>query len=111
MDSHLIYSASDAIRNKITWVRVTPDTEWIYFGSDGDIDKQLVINTIYGHFRGNIVYIAFNRKESLQLLKQNIEKEISRLLGLENFLIWDDDFKKVIEFNRIGTMRCGEFST
>jgi hypothetical protein len=44
----------------------------------------------------------------MQVSKSSIEQVIDGLLGFQNFLIWDANFKKVMEFNKIGTLRYGQ---
>jgi hypothetical protein len=63
LDHHLIYTASDAIKNKVSWTKVTSDIEWTYFGDNDKVDKGSVIKSIYKHFKDDILYVAFTRKE------------------------------------------------
>jgi ABC-type uncharacterized transport system involved in gliding motility auxiliary subunit len=109
-DSHLIYNASDKIKYKVTWNKVTRDSEWVYFGSTDKINKELVINAINNHFADDILYVVFTRNESTRTTIENIKNAIDGFLGVQNFLIWDTDFKKAIEFNKIGTLRCGQLN-
>ena len=95
------------MQRKVNWTRVTPDSEWIFFGTSDIINKDLIVNTINNHFADDKLYIAFTRKESMPSNKKDIEKAIDGFLGFQNFLIWDTGFKKAMEFNKIGTMRCG----
>jgi hypothetical protein len=108
MDSHLIYTASDSMKNKVNWIKVTPDSEWFYFGINDEIKKKSLVNAIDNHFAEDTLYVAFTRKESFQTSKRDIAKTIDNLLGFQDFFIWDTDFKKVMEFNKIGTLRCGQ---
>lgn len=111
MDSHLIYNASKALKNKITWDRVTADSEWIHIGTANTIRKEFIIDAIINHFTDNVLLIASTRKESVQIIKGNIGNVIDGFLANNNFIIWDTTFKKAIEFNAIGTMRCGQLNT
>lgn len=110
MDSRLIYSASQAAKYNVTWTKVTPDSEWIYFGDTNKIDKSLIIKTINEHFSDPVLLVALNRQESIEIDKSDIDKSIEKIIGIQDFCIWDLHFKKVIEFNRIGVMRRGEVS-
>ena len=79
-----------------------------YFGDSNDANTMLVINTINSHFTDEILYIALTRKKSTVTARKKIKQAIDNLAGFDNFLIWDAYFKKAIEFNRIGTLGCGE---
>ena len=107
MESRLIYAASDSLKYKVNWLKASDDTEWIYFGAGADVNKQLAIESIYAYFPDPLLYIALTRKDSMQANRNDIDMAIDEILGLKNFLIWDIEFKTVIEFNHIGVMRRG----
>ena len=112
MDSHLIYTVSDSKKNKIVWDKVTPESEWIYiFNANNEISEKLVIDNINCHFINDLLFIVSTRQLSKQISKKGINKEIIQLLVDQNILIWDADFVKAMEFNKIGTMRCGKLKS
>jgi len=107
VESSLIYAASDKLKYKVNWLAVTSESEWSYFGSGNHVNKPLVLKNIIDYFPESSLFIAINRKDSIQVDKADIEKALDKILGFKNFLIWDKQFKRVIEFNDIGTMRQG----
>jgi hypothetical protein len=92
-------------------VKATSDSEWIYFGDGTNVKKTIVVEIINTHFIESRLLVSWTRQESFQVERDEIEKSIERILGLESFLIWDTNFKKVIEFNHIGVLRVGEVSS
>lgn len=53
------------------------------------------------------LYLAWKRMNSMETNQKEILKLTENVLGLDDFFPWDADFKKVIEFNKIGVFRCG----
>jgi len=107
MEPSLIYSANKSLKYKINWIKLTAETEWIYFGAQNETDKPLVIQSINEYFTDTSLYLVLDRKESCKAEKYEIGKVIEDILGSQNFFIWDTTFKKVIEFSPIGVMRRG----
>ena len=112
LDSKLIYSASEALKLKISWTKVTVDSEWTYFGEDWEVNKGIVNDSINYHFNSyNSLYVSWTRQQSIEVNKSQIIEQIEKLLGKQSFFIWDTKFKKVIEFNKLGVMRRGKVSS
>ena len=82
---HLIYTTGHSIKNKISWIRLSDDSEWIYFGDPDHINRGLVISTIKNHFNNRILYIVTTRKKSVQTTTDSIETIIDDLLMVDNF--------------------------
>jgi hypothetical protein len=76
MESQLIYTASTHLRSKINWKKVTNDTEWIYIGNKESIDWNNSLTKIYSYFQGNILNLASNRSDSIQLNKADLQKKL-----------------------------------
>ena len=107
MDSALIYAASDSLKFKVKWQSARPESEWIYFGAQDEVNIPLALKTINEYFADGPLNIAFGRKDSIQVNKAEIQKAIQAALGKISFFVWDKDFKRVIEFNHIGVFRIG----
>lgn len=107
MDSRMIYSASEKMKGKIHWPRLT-DTEWIYFGTKGGINKEIISDIINSHLSTSELYVSSTRENSFASTKQEILTLLDDILGCENFIIWNPSFTEAIEFNRIGVLRCGK---
>jgi hypothetical protein len=107
MESSLIYSASRSLKHKVNWIKVSAETEWIYFGAQDEANKPIVVKSINEYFPDSTLYIALGRKDSRQADKCEIGEAIDNILGIQDFLIWEMGFKKVVEFNHIGVMRRG----
>ena len=86
---------------------VSDETEWSYFGARNEANKPLVVKSIAVYFPDTILNVAVGRKDSVQVNKNEIAVALENILGFKNFLIWDMQFKRVIEFNNIGVMRQG----
>jgi hypothetical protein len=105
MNSKLIFAASDKMKYKVHWPKVTTETEWIYFGVDTEINKDIVSKSVIAHFSDSPVYIAVTRKTSFETDMLNVLNSIESILVVSNFIIWDKNFSKAIEFNKIGVLR------
>ena len=107
MESKLIYIANQKMKTKVTWSK-SSDTEWIYFGAEKEANKDIVLQQINCHFSETQLYISHRRNDSFEARKNIILDSIEKILGYENFVIWNTSFTKAIEFNKIGVLRCGE---
>ena len=107
MDSRLIYSATQEITRKIFWPKGT-DTQWVYFGTKGEVIKEIVMENIKTHFSDDNLYVVRQRNNSFQTSKDNSLEAITDLLGVEDFSLWNQPLDRVIQFNRIGVLRRGE---
>lgn len=101
MESNLIYTTSCHMRTIANW------GEWIYCGIGADIKEDVITNAINEYFQDSILYFVSDRKESGEIDKQNILERIRRELGQKEIFLWDVNFKKAINFNKIGVMRSG----
>jgi hypothetical protein len=81
--------------------------EWIYCGIGDDTKEDFINNMINEYFQDSVLYFVSNRKESGEINKRNILERIKKELGQNELFVWDVNFKKVIEFNKIGVMRNG----
>ena len=112
MESKLIYTASEAMKLKIFWTKVAEDSEWTYFGDDIEINRNIVNESINNYFPNDkSLYISWKRQQSFEANKIETIELIEKLLGKESFFVWNTQFKKVIEFNRIGVMRRGQVNS
>ncbi|MDI3321178.1 hypothetical protein [Pinibacter soli] len=109
MDSRLIYEANKKAIGKVDWVRQA-DSEWVYCGVKEDFKNELIASEFNEFFNEGSFYFSKTRKDSFECAKPDLMKHVEELIGVSGFCIWDKEFKKVIEFNAIGTFRKGEFS-
>ncbi len=107
MDAHLIYIANEKMRVNIRYPH-TEDSGWLYFGAQPEVNNEIVLQNINSHFSDTDLYVAHNRKDSFKTTKGNIINDIKNILGAEDFSIWDTSFSHVIDFNKIGVLRCGK---
>jgi hypothetical protein len=106
MDSRLLYSATETLKNKLTWIPINGE-EWLHFGTDLREPFSVIKGYIDKHLGLQDVYIVTNRTESRKLNDKEIENVINEIAGKENFLLWDIDLTKAIDFNKIGILRQG----
>ncbi len=108
LTSRVIYEKSKHLQSNVKWILID-DVEWIYGGTTDDLKLNIIINHFDNHFKGFKKFnISLNRNNSYEVSRNDIEATIIKLIGIENFFIWDSDFKNVIEFNEIGVFRKGE---
>ena len=107
MDSRLLYSITHALANKIDWTK-SNQQEWIHFGTAIEIDYQKIENVISKQFKKDDVYIVYSRSESGHL---KYHKELfDSLIGKQNFFLWNNQLTKVIAFNSVDILRCGQIN-
>jgi hypothetical protein len=107
MDSHLIYAAANSLKYKVTWLPVTPDSEWKTFKVENDSDNDFLIKEITEYFGEFILYFVYTRSESYEI-DMNEPGKLLRFIKINaSFFLWNLKFKSVIEFNHIGVMRKG----
>ena len=101
MDSHLLYSVSSHMRGMANW------NEWVYCGVGDDIKEDVIDKAIKEYFRDSTIYFVSTRKKSSEVNQKDILERIKKELVQDELFLWDADFKKVMEFNKIGVMRNG----
>jgi hypothetical protein len=106
MDSRMIFEASQHLKSKIIWITVG-ESEWQYFGAENEVNSEFVIEKVDSYFQDSRFYVSYSRSESFETSASKFIPSISKLIGFQNFMIWDLSFKKAIEFNLIGVLRCG----
>jgi hypothetical protein len=104
MDSRIIYESNKTYNNKIEWLMPTirSESEWIYLNNENSIQE-----IIESYFDSEILFVSFTRNESFQTEKTNILGKIKEYLKAQNFSIWNKEFSKVLQFNKIGIYRKG----
>ncbi len=107
MDSRLIYIANEKMKQLVKWPLLN-DSEWLYFGAAGEVNKDIVLKNIESHFEEKELYVAWTRNNSFKCNKTEIFECLNPILGFENFVIWNKSFRAAIEFSKIGVLRCGK---
>jgi hypothetical protein len=109
MDSRLIFETDKTFKNKIEWVKSSKSTEseWVYLNFLQNLNKPIFFDLITEYLESDILYIVHSRRDSLEIKKENIISEIQPYLGNSDFNIWNKDFNKLIEFNKIDIYRKG----
>src|SRR5579875_1989902 len=110
MDSRLIHKTSEKLIANIDWIKPF-DTEWIYCGSKGEVKFDVVEKELNEFLDSDMLYVVITRNNSFETSKQNLLPSISNIVGSKNLFIWNENFKKVIEFNQIGVFRKGIFNS
>jgi len=82
-------------------------SDWVYCGVGDEIKEDVIDMAINEYFQDSMIYFVSARKESREVNKKDILELIKKELGQNELFLWDVNFKKVIEFNKIGVMRNG----
>jgi hypothetical protein len=109
MDSRLIHKTSEKLKFKIDWIKLS-ETEWVYCGEAGEVKWDIVAKELYSFFDDDIFHVATARTNSFTVDKEELLSSINNLVGRKNFFIWNEEFKMMVEFNRIGVFRKGVFN-
>ncbi|WP_298394725.1 hypothetical protein [Flavobacterium sp.] len=109
MDSRIIYEANKTYHNNIEWLMPSTksESEWLYLKFEETNSKKIIQEIIDSFFESEILFVSITRNESFQTEKININAKIEEYLKNQNFSIWNQEFNKVIEFNKIGIYRKG----
>lgn len=109
MDSRIIYETNKTFHNKIEWLISLPksESEWVYLNSEKSNSENSIQEIIESYFESEILFVSLTRNESFQTEKTNIIGKINEYLKTQDFSIWNQEFSKVLEFNKIGIYRKG----
>ncbi len=109
MDSRIIYEAYKTHHSNIEWLMpsIKSESEWIYLNFEETNSKKITQEIIDSFFESEILFVSITRNESFQTEKTNINTKIEEYLKNQNFSIWNQEFNKAIEFNKIGIYRKG----
>lgn len=99
MESRIIYECDKTHLMKIHWLKpkIDSESEWLYLNPEkfNESDSEEIFNQ---NFTGEKVFLTINRRESKQVSKSDIYKEIRLLYGKTKFRVWDENFENVAEF-------------
>jgi len=107
MDSSLIYKTGKHLASTINWEN---QPEWIYCGLSGDFKTDLVMEQLQLHFQNASLYIVLDRSLSRQLRQEEAITIIKEYIDKTNFVLWNSNFSKAMEFSNIGVFRLGTCS-
>ena len=109
MDSRIIYEANKTYHNKIEWLipSTKSESEWIYLNIEVTNSENFIQEIIESFFESEILFVSLTRNESFQTEKNNIISKIKEYIKTQDFSIWNQEFSKVLEFNKIGIFRKG----
>ena len=77
----------------------------MYCGRSDDLKTALLKQTIDELFSGDKIYFVLSRHDSRIEAKSKLVDLIASNIDENNFIIWSEDFCKVMEFNNIGVFR------
>ena len=111
MDTRLIFESHKTFKPKINWTEANnTESEWTTF----DLTREELIQHLYkvitDFFIADTLHVAIDRNNSFTIDKQNILEKIRALLNVSDFNIWNEQFTKTMEFNKIGVYRTGIIS-
>ncbi len=107
MDSKNIYISTQTFKKKVSWLANGTDSEWNFIGNDL-IKLKLLIDSFFE--KEQRFYFVTDRHHSSEEEKIKIYEYSSLLIEKQDFSIWNRQFNKVIEFNKIGVYRIGNYN-
>ena len=109
MESRLIFETDKTYKDKIEWIKPseTSESEWIYLSFVDGLYEKVFLDLINEYLNSDILYIVISRKNSFEIKKEHIISEVKEHLENVDFTIWNQEFNKVIEFNKIDIYRKG----
>ena len=106
MDSRLIHKTSEHLKHDIDWLK-PGESEWIYCGSEGEVNFDMIKNELGTFFNEGKYYVVTTRAGSYETDSGTLLGSVSDKIGVIDFYIWNENFQKVVEFNKIGVFRKG----
>jgi hypothetical protein len=107
-DSRLLFETNKTYINKVEWIDIDNNgSEWKYLGIDENIDEtdiKFIINEIFKTDNFNLI---ISRSESFNIDKNELITKVLNIFRSTDFTIWDSDFNKIVEYNKIGIYRIG----
>ena len=67
----------------------------------------MLTESINSHFLDEKIYLVLDRKKTNELNTVNAITTIASNIDKRDFSLWSLDFKKVMDFNKIGIFRIG----
>lgn len=102
MDSKLIYSAAEHMNLIIEW-----NTNWVHFGTDNSIKYEMITKLIDEFFSEDQLYFVQSRSNSRIFQKIDFIDLYQGFLGKSNFQIWEINFNRCVQFEKIGVLKQG----
>ena len=103
MDSRDIYNQT---RREIEWAE-----KWIHIGTRNDTNTELIKSIIIEQFGSQSTIQLKRGRKNFQTLQMNeVLDKITRLIGKEDFELWNEKFNKAIKFNKIGVMNISKYA-
>jgi len=107
MDSKNIYISYQHYSNYIKW-EMHGDSEWIYVGTDGELKKEKVIELINNFFTDSDLNFIPDRHNSSVIDKSMALEKIVNAIEESDPALASTDFRKIMEFGKIGIVRKGQ---
>jgi len=109
LDSRLIYESNKTYIRKVQWTRPNenPESEWLYLGLADELKKDLAFKILDEHFADDGIYLSHERGDSFQTTITDFKAKVDKYIGTLDFTLWDLNFSKVIQFNKVGILRRG----
>lgn len=109
MESRLIHISSSTYLSKVKWELPFEgaDSEWVYFGLGNELDLALVEKVIDQHLQSEELMLDLGRHRSRQINSRAMIREFGEIIAVSGFVLWDTNFRSVIQFGQIGIFRKG----
>ena len=83
------------------------DSEWTYFGEGKEVNLNLIQRVITQHLQSEELWLDLGRHRSRQVDQVTLISEFNALISVDNLVLWDTQFHRVIEFAQLGVLRLG----
>ena len=110
MDTRLIYEKAKHRNLKVDYDNAD-DSGWVSIGRLDSMDIELAQEIILNWFDENKIYFAINRQTAGEITKENAIDYIVKHESIEKVIFCDLDFRKFVEYDHIGVLRKGNYSS
>ena len=102
MTSREIYSVTAYLSNNLKW-----DNDYIYCGIGEDFKSDFTCELLTNFLSGEMWYFVDGRRDSSRLGWVEIFESIRAILGMRDFMVWNDELDKAVKFCSIGVLFKG----
>ncbi|ANQ49476.1 hypothetical protein MY04_2102 [Flammeovirga sp. MY04] len=100
MESRDLFNTSKRLLYKVDW-----ENEYFHIGQPPTINMKSFLKTISNYFESKKIHLILDRQNSRSIPIIDLEQCLTSLDF--NYLLWEENFSFVIEYNSIGVFRKG----
>lgn len=112
MNSYLIFQINKTLIPKVEWIKLSSEgeSEWQFISVEKGIKTKVFEEIVKNHLTTDFFIFSLSRKSSSRISYSELIDRILLEYETQNFIIWDDSFQNILEFNNVGIYRYGTYN-